>query len=228
MIEVPVHNSQGQQVGTLQLDEAVLGGEVRHGLLKQAFVRIHANKRLGSSKTLNRHEVNGSTRKLYKQKHTGNARRGDKKSPILRHGAHAHSKKPHSWRKDMPAKMRRLANRNALLAKAVDNEIKLVEGLSFDKPSTKEFASLLSALKIDRSCLVALSDTRGNEAKSAKNMDRVSVTQVDRLNAFDLLNHRYLLVDKAALESWLERAAAQANGGDVDPADLAGAKMEAE
>ncbi|MEX2216636.1 MAG: 50S ribosomal protein L4 [Phycisphaeraceae bacterium] len=216
MIEVPVHNSQGTQVGTLQIDEALLGGEVRHGLLKQAFVRIHANNRLGASKTKNRHEVSGSTRKLYKQKHTGNARRGDKKSPILRHGAHAHSKKPHSWRKDMPAKMRRLANRNALLAKVVDNEVKLVESFKFDKPSTKEFSSLLAALKIDRSCLVALSDTRGNEAKSAENAHRVSVTQVDRLNAFDLLNHRYLLVDKATLEGWLGRVAAQVNGGDAN------------
>ncbi len=75
MIDVAIHNLQGQQVGTLQLDEALLGGEVRHGLLKQAYVRIHANKRLGTSKTKNRHEVSGSTRKLYKQKHTGNARR---------------------------------------------------------------------------------------------------------------------------------------------------------
>ena len=220
MIEVPVHNAEGKQVGTLQLDEAVLGGEVRHGLLKQAFVRIHANNRLGSAKTKKRSEVAGSTRKLYKQKGTGNARRGDKKSPILRHGGHAHSKKPHSWRKDMPAKMRRLANRNAVLAKAVDNEIKLVEGFNFDKPSTKAFNSLLSALKIDRSCLVALSDTRGNEAKSAKNVDRVSVTQVDRLNAFDLLNHRFLLVDKATLQGWLDRVAKQVNGGDVDVADV--------
>lgn len=212
MIDVAIHNLQGQQVGTLQLDEAILGGEVRPGLLKQAYVRIHANKRLGTSKTKNRHEVNGSTRKIYKQKHTGNARRGDKKTNILRHGAHGHAKRPHSWRQDMPIKMRRLANRNALLAKAVDNEIKVIDGLTFDKPSSKQFASLLSALKIDRTCLVAVNDTSSPAAKSASNLHRVTVTQADRLNAFDLLNHRYLVVDRPTLESWLERAKSQMNG----------------
>lgn len=205
MIDIPVHNVSGQQVGSLQLDEAVLGGEVRPGLLKQAFVRVHANKRLGTAKTKNRTEVEGSTKKLYKQKGTGNARRGDRKTNILRGGGHGHSKKPHSWRLDMPRKMRRLANRNALLAKAVDGEIKLLDTLKFDKPSTKQFTSLLSALQIDRTCLLALSDTRGVEARSANNLDDIQVTQIDRLNAFDLLNNRFLLVEKAAFEGYIQK-----------------------
>ncbi len=227
MIDLPIHNLQGQQVGTLQLDNELLGGEVRPGLLKQAYVRIHANKRLGTSKTKNRHEVNGSTRKLYKQKHTGNARRGDKKSNILRHGAHAHSKKPHSWRQDMPEKMRRLANRNALLAKAVDNEIKVIDGLSFDKPSTKQFASLLSALKVDRTCLVAVSDVASPAARSASNLDDVTVTQADRLNVFDLLNHRYLVVDQATLSAWIDRAKAQLEASSAGKATRQARKQEA-
>lgn len=227
MIDLPIHNLQGQQVGTLQLDNELLGGEVRPGLLKQAYVRIHANKRLGTSKTKNRHEVNGSTRKLYKQKHTGNARRGDKKSNILRHGAHAHSKKPHSWRQDMPEKMRRLANRNALLAKAVDNEIKVVDGLSFDKPSSKQFASLLSALKVDRTCLVAVSDVTSPAARSASNLDDVTVTQADRLNVFDLLNHRYLVVDQATLNAWVDRAKAQLKSSSAGKATRQARKQEA-
>ena len=205
MIDIPIHNTSGQAVGNLQLDESLLGGEVRPGLLKQAFVRVHANNRLGTSKTKKRSEVEGSTKKLYKQKGTGNARRGDRKSNILRGGGHGHSKKPHSWRLDMPRKMRRLANRNALLAKAVDGEIKVLDTLRFEKPSTKEFTSLLSALKIDRTCLLALSDTRGAEARSARNIDDITVTQVDRLNAHDLLNHRYLLVEKSALEGYIAR-----------------------
>lgn len=209
MISLPILNSTGQQVGSMDLDELLLGGEVRPALLKQAYVRYHANRRLGTSKTLNRREVSGSTRKLYKQKHTGNARRGDKKTNILRHGAHGHSKKPHSWRKDMPIKMRRLANRNALLAKAVDNEIKIIDGVKFEKPSSKQFASLLTALKIDRTCLLAVAHTDSNEARSAANVEHVRVTHADRLNAFDLLNHRYLLIDKATLQGWLDRAKAQ-------------------
>jgi large subunit ribosomal protein L4 len=208
MIEIPVYDAQGTQVGSLQVDEKQLGGELRPGLLKQAYVRYHANKRLGTSKTKARHDVEGSTRKLYKQKHTGNARRGSIRTVIMKGGGRGHGKVPHSWRLDMPLKMRRLANRNALLAKAVDGEIKLLDKLAFDKPSTKQFAGLLDALKIDRSCLLALADTRSNEARSAANLDQVTLTRIDQLNAFDLLSHRYLLAEKAALQGWLDRPAA--------------------
>jgi len=220
MIEIPVHNAQGQQVSTLQVDEQLLGGEVRPELLKQAYVRYHANARQGSAKTRTRSEVEGSTKKLYRQKGTGNARRGDRKTNILRGGGHAHAKQPKSWRKDMPVKMRRLANRNAILAKAVDGEIKLIDKLAFDKPSTKNFTLLLDSLKIDRSCLFALASTAIPEARSARNIPTVSLTQIDRLNAFDLLNHRYLLVERSAFEAYLARAAAMAAGsGDKKEAE---------
>jgi len=205
MIEIPVHNSVGEQVGTLSLDEQQFGGEVRPGLLKQAYVRYHANRRHGNAATKGRGQVEGSTRKLYRQKGTGNARRGAVRTNIMRGGGVAFGKKPRSFRQGMPDKMRRLANRNALLAKAVDGEIRLVDTLSFDRPSTKSFRSLLGALKIDRSCLVALASTRGAEAKSASNLESVAVTQIDRLNAFDVLNHRYLVADKAEFEAYVRR-----------------------
>lgn len=208
MIEIPVYNMSGAEAGSVQLDESKLGGEVRPALLKQAYVRLHANRRPVNQKTKTRSDVEGSTRKLYKQKGTGNARRGDKKANILRGGGHAKAKVGHSWRQDMPAKMRKLANRNALLAKAVDGEIRLVDGLKMDKPSTKAFAALIEALKIDRTCLVAFSDTRGPEAKSAANLEHVDLTQIDRLNAFDLLNHRYLVADKQAFEEYVARVTA--------------------
>jgi large subunit ribosomal protein L4 len=205
MIELPIHNTSGEQVGTLSIDEQVLGGEVRPGLLKQAYVRYHANARQGSAKTKSRKEVSHSTRKLYKQKGTGNARRGDANSNILRGGSHGHAKKPHSWRLDMPRKMRRLANRNALLAKLVDGEVRIVDKLEFDKPSTRQFTGLLEALKIDRSCLIALSDTRAPGARSSRNIEGCTTTQIDRLNAFDLLNHRYVLAEREAFEGYLNR-----------------------
>lgn len=209
MIEVPVHNQQGKQVDTLQIDEQLLGGEVNPVLLKQAYVRLHANRRQGSAKTKNRHEVSYSTRKLYRQKGTGNARRGSRGANILRGGGMAFAKRPKSWRQKMPQKMRRLANRNALLAKAVDQEIKLVDSLSFDKPSTKAFTSLLTALEIDRTCLFAVADTGSVAARSARNVEHVDVTQAERLNAFDVLNHRFLVMEKAVLEAWLDRAKQQ-------------------
>jgi len=209
MIDIPVYDNQGKQVSALQVDESLLGGEVLPELLKQAYVRIHANKRLGTVKTKARHDVEGSTRKLYKQKHTGNARRGAIRTAIMRGGGRGHGKVPHSWRKDMPDKMRRLANRNALLAKAIDGEIKVVDSLpAMEKPNTKEFTQLLSNLKIDRSVLVALPDTRTTQAKSAANIETVSLTRVDRLNVFDVLNHRYLLIEKPAFEGYLQRATA--------------------
>jgi len=209
MIDIPVYDKEGKQVGAVQVDEALLGGKVLPALLKQAYVRIHANKRLGTVKTKARHDVEGSTRKLYKQKHTGNARRGAIRTTLMKGGGRGHGKVPHSWRKDMPIKMRRLANRNALLAKAIDGEIKLVEALpTAEKPSTKQFSQLLSNLKIDRSVLLALSDTRTHQAKSAANLETVSLTQIDRLNVFDLLNHRYLLVEKPAFEGYLQKATA--------------------
>jgi large subunit ribosomal protein L4 len=204
-MQLPVHNQAGDQVDTLQVDEQLLGGEVRPDLLKQAYVRYHANRRQGTAKTKTRGEVSGSRQKLYRQKGTGNARRGDKKANILIGGGRAHGPRPHSWRKKMPRKMRRLANRNALLAKLVDDEIKLVDGLNFETPSTRRFASLVQSLGIDHRCLLALDDTRGHTARSARNIDDITVTQIDRLNAFDLLNHRYLLVDRAAFENYLER-----------------------
>lgn len=204
MIEIPVHAMDGQKVDSLMVDEQKLGGSVRTGLLKQAYVRQHANRRHGSAATRNRAEVAGSNRKLYRQKGTGNARRGSGRTNVDRGGGHGHSKKPHSWRLGMPKKMRRLANRNALLAKAVDGEIKLIDQLSFDQPSTKQFAQLMASLEIDRSCLLAIGDTRGNAARSAANLKEVGLTRIDRLNAFDLLNHRYLLADKNAFLAWID------------------------
>jgi len=165
---------------------------------------------------------------MYRQKGTGNARRGDRGANILRGGGMAFAKRPRSFRQDMPKQMRRLANRNALLAKAVDQEIKVIDSFGLDKPSTKALADLLAALKIDRTCLVAVSDTSSPEARSAANLDHVSVTLADRLNVFDMLNHRYLLVDKATLVAHLERAAVLSGGKRHEASDSDGGTSESE
>ena len=204
MIEVPVHNDGGERVDALSVDEGLLGGEVRPRLLKQAYVRFHANKRQGTFATQNRGEVSYSGKKLYRQKGTGNARRGDRTANILRGGATAHPKRPKSWRQGMPKRMRRLANRNAVLAKIVDEELKLVDGLAFETPSTKRFAGILAGLGLDRSCLVALPDPRDATGRSAANVEQVTLTRLDRLNAFDILNHRYLVAPREAFRAWLE------------------------
>lgn len=207
MITILVHDMSGSQVDSLQLDERLLGEMVRPQLLKQAYVRYHANRRLGTAATRNRRLVDGSTRKLSRQKGSGNARRGAIRTNVMRGGGVAFAKRPKSWRLAIPRKMRRLANRNAMLSKAVDGEIKLVEAFQFVRPSSQQFRALLEALQIDRSCLIALGANAQNEALSARNLPHVTVTQVDQLNAFDLLNHRYLLLDKPSFEAWVQHGA---------------------
>ena len=121
MIELPVYNRQGKQVETISIDEADLGGEILAPLLKQAYVMFHANRRQGSARTRNRARTAGSTRKLFRQKGTGNARVGPRRTPTRKGGgvAFAKTRTGDEFRQRMPKKMRRLANRNALLAKLV-------------------------------------------------------------------------------------------------------------
>jgi large subunit ribosomal protein L4 len=206
---VPVYNKSGKQVDTLAIDEAQLGGELRPALLKQAYVMFHANQRQGSARTKNRGRVEGSTRKLYAQKHTGNARMGTVRTNLRKGGGVAFAKlrTREAFRQDMPKKMRRLANRNALLAKLVDSEVKCFESLAFDPPRTREFKAMLDAVGVNRSCLVALDGANRNAALSARNLPDVDVVRIDQLNAFELLNHRFLVVDRAGLVSFLDGSA---------------------
>lgn len=207
-MQVPVYNMQGQQVSTLDIDEQSLGGEVRPALIKQAYVMYHANLRQGSARSKRRRDVEGSTRKIYKQKGTGNARHGDRNANLFRGGSHAKAKTRtrEDYHQDMPKKMRRKANRNALLAKLVDHEVKIVDRIEFAEVKTRAFADLMGALKIDRTALVALS---GDPAKSrnarlsARNYADATLCRADQLTAFELLNHRYLVIEKDELEAWL-------------------------
>ena len=209
MIELPIYNREGKQVETLTIDEATLGTQVRPTLLKQAYVMFHSNRRQGSARTKSRGMVDGSTRKIYKQKGTGNARMGQVRSNIRKGGGvtFAKTRTHENFRKDMPKKMRQLANRNALLAKLVDGEVKCIVDLEFENPKTKEFKAILDAVGIDRSCLVAVDSENRNAAVSARNIENVDTIRVDQLNVFELLNHRYLVVDKSSIEAFLDGSA---------------------
>lgn len=208
MIELPVYNIAGKKIRTLEVDESTLGGEVKPALLKQAYVRAHANRRQGSARTKGRSEIDGSTRKLYKQKGTGRARRGNVRTNLLKGGGVAFAKRRTSedFSKDMPRKMRRLANRNALLAKAVDQEIKVIDALDFKKPRTAAFRKMLDAIGVNRTCLVALDRANVNAILSARNVEDVRTIRWDQLNVFDLLNHRFLVIARADLEAFLANA----------------------
>jgi large subunit ribosomal protein L4 len=210
-MDVPVFNMKGVEVGKLTIDADRLGGEVNPALIKQAYVRYHANQRQGSARSKNRHAVEASTKKIYKQKGTGRARHGDKKVPQFRGGGHAHSKKRtrEDYRLDMPKKMRRKANLNALLAKLIDSEVRVIDSMSMDKPKTSEFVGFLGNLKIDRSALVAVSPENENVRRSGRNLDDVTICHAQQINAFNLLNHRYLVITKADLQAFLSGPSAQ-------------------
>lgn len=205
MIDLTVYNSSGQQVDTIRVDESVLGGCVRHALLKQAIVMYHANKRVGTVKTRARGVVAGSTRKLFRQKGTGNARVGTRRTGKRVGGGMIFAKAPRDFSQQMPRKQRRLARDSAVLAKLRSNQVTVVDGLSFDHPRTKDFAGVLKNLKIDRSCLVAIGGLDENIHKSARNIRKVAVLPVTDLNAADILNHQQMLFTKDALTAFLDR-----------------------
>src|SRR5918996_933385 len=172
MIEVPIYNQAGKEIEKIQVDPAKLGGEVRDNLLKQALVMYHANQRQGTHRTLARGEVAGSTRKMFRQKGTGNARTGGIRNPIKKGGGHAKQKRPKDWRQAMPKKARRLATHSAILSKLQSNDVRVIDAFSFDAPKTKPVVDMFKKLGIDRSCLLAVPGRDENVERLARNIDR--------------------------------------------------------
>jgi large subunit ribosomal protein L4 len=207
MLEVPVYNTSGQQVDTLQIEEQAFGGEVNPSLIKQAVVAYHANGRRGTAHTRGRGEVAGSTKKLFRQKGTGRARRGNIRTNIMRGGGVAFAKKPHSFRKALPKKMRRGALNSAILAKILGEDLLVVDGLSVDEPRTRVVADVLSNLNVGRSCLLTID--QHNEAlwKSARNIPGLLVRAATDLNAFDVATKSKMLMTREAMDLLLEARA---------------------
>jgi large subunit ribosomal protein L4 len=200
MIELMVYNQKGEQVDTVEVDEARLGGHVRPKLLKQALVMYHANRRVGTASTRSRGMVAGSTRKIYRQKGTGHARMGAVRSPVRRGGGMAFAKSPRDFSQTMPRKMRRLARNSAILAKMQSNETVIVDDLTFEQPKTKAFAGVLESLKIRTGCLVALAKSDDVVWKSGRNLPKTEIRPVAQLNAYEVLRRKHLLMTRAALD----------------------------
>jgi large subunit ribosomal protein L4 len=198
MIDVAVHNRQGKEVESLQVDESIFGGCVRINLLKQAIVMYHANKRVGTAATKSRGMVKGSTRKLFRQKGTGNARVGNARTGKRVGGGVTFAKVARDFGKSMPRKQRQLATQSAILAKLQSGSVVIVDELNFDAPRTKDFAGVLSNLKIDRSCLVTVEGMNDNLYKSLRNIQKISMLAVADLNAGDICNKQKVLFTKDA------------------------------
>ncbi|MBW8002675.1 MAG: 50S ribosomal protein L4 [Planctomycetes bacterium] len=205
MINLAVYNIEGKEVESLEVDEAIFGGSVRYPLLKQAIVRHQANRRVGTAATKSRGMVKGSTRKIFRQKGTGSARAGSARTGKRVGGGVTFAKVSRDFGKRMPKKQRQLATDSAVLAKLLNNSVVVVDELNFKAPKTKDFVNVLGNLKIDRSCLVMISDYDDNVYKSARNIPKIAVMPVSLLNAGEICNHSKLLFTKEAFVSLLNR-----------------------
>jgi len=199
MIEIPVLNASGEEQSKLQVDPEKLGGKVHMKLLKEAIVMYQANKRQGTVDTKQRSDVAGSTRKLYRQKGTGRARAGMIRTPSRRGGGRAFGPHPRDFGFRMPKKARRLATQSALLAKMQSGEVKAVESLAVDAIRTKTVVAMLKSFRIEGSCLLVTAAYNRNLLLSARNIPGVSVTVVSDLNAYDVLKHRWLVMEASAV-----------------------------
>lgn len=216
MIDVPLYNKDGQAAGSVRVAEELFGSRVRRRLLREIAAWYEANRRIGTHSTRTRSEVEGSTRKPWKQKHTGRARAGSIRSPIWRHGGIAGGPKPRDYRVRIPDQMRQRALNSALLSKFVDREAAVIESLEFDKPSTRRMAAVLRAMGVDRSCLIGLEAYRREVWLSARNLEGVSMAPVGELNAYAVLKNRTLVLTRQALERILQARGASAPAGVVE------------
>jgi large subunit ribosomal protein L4 len=164
-----------------------------------------ANKRQGTASAKTKAEVKGSDKKPWKQKHTGRARAGDRRSPIWVGGGRAHPPKPREYRQYTTKSMRRQALRSALLSKFLDKQIKIIEPLVMEEPRTKRVASMLKALGVsDVSCVVATAGLDRTLYKSSRNIRRVSVKPARELNALDILQSRQVVLTREVIENLAE------------------------
>ena len=208
-MNLAVYDMSGKQVGSYEIDPAELAPSVSKQLLHDAVVMYQANQRQGTQKTKTRGEVAGSTRKLYKQKGTGNARDGARRSGTRRGGGHIFAKRPRDFGWRMPRKALQQAARMALASRIADEEVKLIDSLAVAEPKTAVVAGMLKKLGLgEKTVLVAPEKHDAAFWKSARNIDGVSVSPVGELNAWSILQPRSILMTRAAIDAFRASAAA--------------------
>jgi len=198
-MQLPVYNLAGEEVRKIKVSDAVFGAPFNEAVVHQVMVGLQANARQGTASTKTRGMVRGSTRKLFRQKGTGNARAGSKKSPLRRGGGVTFGPHPRDYRQQTPRKMRHLALRCVLSAKAGDGELKILDGFDFTEPKTKIMIQALAALGIDSSALIVTPEPERNVIKSARNIPAVKTTPAAVINILDILSHKTLLMTEAAV-----------------------------
>ncbi|HTQ40596.1 MAG TPA: 50S ribosomal protein L4 [Pirellulales bacterium] len=212
MPKLTIYDAKGASVGSVEIEPTDLAPRINKQLLHDAVVMYEANLRQGTFATKSRALVAGSTKKMYRQKGTGNARAGSRRSGIRRGGGHIFAKKPRDFGYRMPRKALQLATRMAVAAKIRDDQITLIDDLKFSAPKTRDMAAILKALKCHehKSLLVATTAYDANLYKSVRNIAGVSLSPVAELNALTVLRPQRLLFTKAALE-WIKEQAGKSS-----------------
>jgi large subunit ribosomal protein L4 len=200
-MKLDVVDREGNKVRDIEVDDQVFGLRPHRSIVHQALVAARANQRQGTHKTKTRGEVAGSTKKLFRQKGTGNARQGGIRAPHRRGGGIVFGPRPRSYRKDLPKRMRRLAIRSCLSAKAGGGDLKVIDVWGQEQPRTKDLRALLQTLGFDRSTLVVTAQPEEATKLSARNLTKVKWLPAAYLNVLDLLGHRGLLMTEDAVRA---------------------------
>ena len=199
MANVSVYNIEGNEVGTIDLNDAVFGVEVNEHLVHMAVVNQLANNRQGTQKAKTRSEVSGGGRKPWRQKGTGHARQGSTRAPQWTGGGVVFAPVPRDYSFKLNKKEKRAALKSVLTSKVAENKFVVVDELKLDEIKTKKFAEVMNNLKADKA-LVILGDMDTNVIKSAANIATVKTTQTSEMNVFDVLKYDTVVATKAAVE----------------------------
>jgi large subunit ribosomal protein L4 len=228
-VQATIFNLQGQALDTVELNDAIYGIEPNIGVVHQAVLRQQANARLGTHDTLTRAEVRGGGRKPWRQKGTGRARQGSTRAPQWRHGGVVFGPHPRSYVQDLPRKMRRLAMRSVLSAKAADGQILLIDSFTDLEPRTKVMLSTLAALNLaDRHVLIMTPERQDNLELAAGNLKNVTTMRTQYLSLVAMLKAEILVFDRASLtviESILGQTGGRTSRPIAAPDDVAAARL---
>jgi len=227
MITLNVYNQQGDAVGTVQIDPAEFGGRVNKQLLHEVVLMHLANQRRGTHSTKRRGEVEGSTRKLYRQKGTGRARVGTRRTNKRVGGGTAKGPKPRDYEYHLPKQAVRLAICQAVLSKFLDGEAVIVDNIQLPEIKTKHMAKLLKNLRLDNTTtLIGLDDYQPDLYRATRNLPKVRMYPVKEFNTYIVLRQKRLLLTLKALEMLRQRARAivgyaATTNGSPEPAAIA-------
>ena len=217
-MQVPVYSLTGEVVDQVEISDQVFAVPINEGVVHQVMVGQLANARQGTASTKTRSEVQGSSRKLFRQKGTGNARAGSRRSGIRRGGGIIFGPRPRDYHQDTPKKMRQLALKCVLSSKVKDEELKVVQELKLE-PKTKYMAQILNALGADSSALVVTAGPEEHVIKAAHNIKGIKTMPANLLNVLDILSHRVLLMTVSAVrrveELWGEKAVEEVRDASV-------------